>query len=211
MVVGEITFVALLLLAWFVFEEVRTSKHLAILFLYSFPSQFLIAVVPHEPVYFYFSKFYSPLTITMVATAGLVLTEFINYHVFDYFADFNLIRKAKENRYVQKLIRLFNKAPFWALFIAALTPIPFYPFRFIVVLARYSLLKYLLAVFISRSIRLYIFALVGKSINLSDNLLLLFFLVLLLVAVIQMLQGARKWRLNRADTSKVKRDEALPK
>ncbi|MEJ2634218.1 MAG: VTT domain-containing protein [Calditrichia bacterium] len=193
-IIAELLFVFLLLGLWLSIPAIRDSRNLWILFLYSFPSQFLMAVVPHEPVYFYFSKFYSPLTVTFVAVAGTVLTEYINYSVFQYFMDFKVLQKVKDNKYVQKLIRLFKKAPFLALWIAGVTPIPFYPFRFIVVVAEYPLLKYLAAVLFARSVRFYLFALFGRALNIPDNLLILFFAVLILVALLQMLQSARKWK-----------------
>jgi len=197
-VIAEIAFVVILLICWFVIPGIRESKNLWVLFFYNFPSQFLIAIVPHEPVYFYFAKFYPALTVTLVAVAGTVLTEYINYFVFQYFMDFKLLQKALANKYVKKLIDLFNKAPFIALFVAGLTPIPFYPFRFIAVFARYPVLKYLAAVFVARSLRFYIFALFGKALDMSDGMLLAFFGVLILITALQFLHSARKIRKNRA-------------
>lgn len=193
----EICFVLTLLGLWLSVPGLQESKSLWVLFLYNFPSQFLVAVVPHEPVYFYFSKFYSPLAVTAVALAGTMITEYINYSVFQYFLDFKLLKKAMGNRYVQKLISLFNKAPFSALSIAAVSPIPFYPFRFLAVMSHYPLAKYLLAVFCARSIRFYLFAIFGAALNLSDGLLLAFFGVLILITALQFLHSALKLRANR--------------
>ena len=81
---------------------------------------------------------------------GTVLTEALNYTFFKYVADLKVLKKMLESRSVQKAVRLFNRAPFLALWVAGFTPIPFYPFRFLVVLARYPVVKYLLAVILSR-------------------------------------------------------------
>ncbi len=171
----EIGIILFLLIVWMSSRTIREDKSLWILFLYSFPSQFLIAIVPHEPVFLFYSKFYSPLTVTMVATAGTVLTEYFNYSIFGFFAEFKPVQKFKNGRAVQKILLLFKKAPFAALWIAGISPIPFYPFRFMVVLSDYPLWKYLLAVLTSRFPRFYLFALAGHAVQLPNYLLITVF------------------------------------
>ena len=91
----EISFIVLLLLLWLSSKSIQNSKSLWVLFLYSFPSQFLIATVPHEPVYLYFSKFYAPLTITLVAISGVLLTEILNYSTFKFLVDLKTFERIK--------------------------------------------------------------------------------------------------------------------
>jgi len=179
----QIAFVATLLGLWIAAPALRQSKSLWVLFFYCFPAEFLVATVPHEPVLLFFSKFYGPLTIALVSIAGTTLTEVINYSVFKYVADLKLFRKMLQSRGVQKLVAWFKKAPFLSLWVAGFTPIPFYPFRFLVVLARYPLWKYILAVVTSRTPRFYILGLAGGAIKLSDTLLVLLTVVLLSVGV----------------------------
>ena len=151
----EIAFVAALLLVWLLVDEVRQSKSLWILFLYSFPSEFLIAPVPHEPIFFYFGKFYSPLLVAAVAVSSTVLTEALNYSVFGYVVDRKFFARVRESRFTRRIVDLFHRAPFSALFIAGLLPVPYYPFRMLVVLARYPVALFLLAVLASRTCLLY--------------------------------------------------------
>jgi ribonucleoside-triphosphate reductase len=73
---------------------------------------------------------------------------------------------------------LFNKAPFVALLVAGFTPVPFYPFRFLVVLARYPLPKYVLAIFLSRTPRFYLLALLGHIFKIPDYLFPVIFIAL---------------------------------
>jgi membrane protein YqaA with SNARE-associated domain len=181
--VVQIVFIATLLGLWIGAPALRQSKSLWVLFLYCFPAEFLVATVPHEPVLLFFSKFYGPLTIALVSIAGTALTEVINYSVFRYVADLKVFRKMLESRGVQKLVAWFKKAPFLSLWVAGFTPIPFYPFRFLVVLARYPLWKYILAVITSRTPRFYILGLAGGAIKFSDELLFLLTAVLLSVGV----------------------------
>ena len=157
------------------------------LFFYSFPSQFLIAIIPFEPVLLYFGKFYQPLTVAFIAIIGTVLTEALNYSAFKFVTDNSIFKKIHQGKMVTKIVELFKKAPFVALLVAGFTPVPFYPFRFLVVLARYPLLKYLLAVFLSRTPRFFILALAGYMIKIPDYLLIAIFIVLISAANIPLL------------------------
>lgn len=196
---AELAFVSGLLMWWLSSETIRESKSLWVLFLYCFPAEFLIAPVPHEPIILYFGKFYVPLTVALVAIAGTALTEAVNYSVFRYAADMRLFRKTLQSRAVQKTMPLFQKAPFLALWVAGFTPVPFYPFRFLVVLARYPLWKYLLAVILSRTPRFYILALFGKAVEIPDRLLIALFAVLIAAANFPII---KKYLKKRKDTGK---------
>lgn len=192
----EIALIASLIILWFSWESVRKSKSLSVLFFYCFPSEFLVAIVPHEPVLLYFAKFYSPLTIALVSAAGTILTEVINYSVFRYVADLGMFKKMLQSKAVVRVVALFDRAPFFALWIAGFTPIPFYPFRFLVVLSRYPLPKYILAVFTSRTPRFFILALIGHEIRISDQLLAVLFVILILSVNIPLIKKILK-KMNR--------------
>jgi membrane protein YqaA with SNARE-associated domain len=183
----EISLVAGLLVWWLSSDSAHQSRNLWVLFFYSFPSEFLVAPVPHEPVLLYFAKFHPAWTVTWVAISGTVLTEALNYTAFKFVADLSLFRKRVGNRAVSKTVDLFNKYPFAALWIAGFTPIPFYPFRFLVVLARYPLHQYLLAVFLSRMPRFYLLALLGGVLKLNDLLMILLTVMLILVVNVPLL------------------------
>ncbi len=174
----EISFIFALLVLWIIFPSLRESKSLWVLFFYSFPAEFIISTIPHEPVLLYFAKFYQPLTIALVAIAGTGLTEILNYSVFKHVADSNLVKNIRQEKIVGKVVHLFNKAPFIALLIAGFTPIPFYPFRFLVVLARYPLTKYILAVVIARPPRFFLLAWLGHTFEIPDYLLIALFVAL---------------------------------
>lgn len=179
----EISLFASLLITWLSSDSLQESKNLWVLFFYNFISQFIIAIVPHEPVHLYFSKFYSPLTVTLVSICGTILTEYINYSTFKFVVDIRSFDKIKYSGFLKKIIEIFNKVPFLAIWIAGFSPIPFYPFRFLVVLANYPVYKYLFAVFLSRTPRFFLLALVGHAIQIPDYLLAIFFAVLIIIAV----------------------------
>ncbi|MBE0460886.1 MAG: VTT domain-containing protein [Candidatus Aminicenantes bacterium] len=196
----QVCFVLVLLVLWISCESFQKSKNLWILFFYSFPSEFLIAILPHEPILLYFGKFYTPLTIAFVAVAGTVLTEVLNYSVFKFVTDLKIFNKIQHKKAVNKIINYFYKAPFLALWIAGFTPVPFYPFRFLVVMAKYPLPKYILAVFLSRTPRFFILAWFGNTVKIPDSLLIGLFVVLIIsinVPLIRNLLNRRKQKQNK--------------
>ncbi len=198
----EISLIVALLVVWFISDSIQKSKNLWILFLYSFPSEFLIAIVPHEPVLLYFGKFYSPQTVALVAIAGTLLTEALNYSVFKFVTDTNFFQKIRHRKVVTRVVELFNKAPFVALLVAGFTPVPFYPFRLLVVMAHYPLKKYILALFLSRTPRFYILALIGRAIKIPDYLLLALFIILIALANIPLLiKFSKKRQRNKTNAS----------
>ena len=196
----EISFILVLLILWFSSDSYQFSKSLWVLFFYSFPAEFLIAVVPHEPILLYFGKFYSPLTVALVAVSSTLLTEVLNYSTFKYVADLKAFEKVHRSKIMIRLIELFNKAPFVAIMIAGFTPVPFYPFRFMVVMAQYPIWKYILATFLSRTPRFFILAQVGHVIKIPDKWLVVLFIVFL-IAIYLPLLGKWKSRKNKMDAA----------
>lgn len=197
----QIMLVATLLIIWLSSTSIRSSKSLWVLFFYSFPSEFLIAVVPHEPILIYFGKFYTPFTVAAVAIISTLLTEVLNYSAFKYITDTQIFQKVSHKKTVTKIIKLFQKSPFLAIWIAGFTPIPFYPFRFLVVLARYPLARYLLALFLSRTPRFCIFAYLGHAINIPDYLLVALFVVLIASMNVNFLRKILKRDRNKKEDS----------
>ena len=185
----QLSFVLALLIVWATSKGLQESKSLWVLFFYSFPSEFLIATVPHEPALLYFGKFYLPLTVALVAIPSTLLTEMLNYSTFKYVSDLKIFTKLRDKKAVQKMIQFFNKAPFLTLWVAGITPIPFYPLRFLVVLAKYPLPRYILAIFLSRFPRFIILAYVGYKIQIPDSILIALFVILIVIANISILQS----------------------
>lgn len=187
----NILMIGILAAVWLTSADIRSSKHLLVLFFYMFPSHFLIAVLPHEPVVIYFGKFHTPLTVASVAVIGTVMIEMINYAIIKFASELKTLERIRLSRFTQKIIALFNNMPFFALLAAGISPVPFYPFRFLVVLARYSPMKFALSVLISRFGRFYLLSSLGNWIRIPDGLLMAIF-VLILVASNAALVGMRR-------------------
>jgi membrane protein YqaA with SNARE-associated domain len=155
---------------WLLWGRHGQANGLLILFFYCFPSEFLIAPLPHEPILLYFGKVYPAFTVAAVSVAGTVLVEALNYHAFGFVADARPLRRVVHSRWIARAVALFQRWPFLTLCFFSLAPVPFYPFRFLVVLARYPLPRYLVAIFVSRAPRFYLLALLGSAVRLPDRL-----------------------------------------
>jgi membrane protein YqaA with SNARE-associated domain len=188
LLVTETLFVIGILIVWLASAAVRRSKSLWVLFFYCFPSQFVLAAVPHEPVILFFGKFYPAWAVALAATAGTLITELINYSIFISLADLKTFQRICRGRMIARLVALFRKAPFLTLWIAGLMPVPFYPFRFLVALARYPVSFYALAVLLSRFPRFYLLAVLGRAFNLPNGWILGLFLALLAVALVPLVR-----------------------
>ena len=184
-----------LLLGWLLLPGVRESKSLWVLFLYCLPSEFLMGLLPHEPVLIYFGAFYSALTVALVSAAGTLLAEALNYSFCSFFYEMPALRAVSKKRLVRKTIELFDRAPFAAILFAGFTPAPFFPLRFLVVMASYPRWKYLLGVFISRAPRFYLLAMFGGLVHISGGMLTVLFVGMFAVvnvpAILQLLVRGR--------------------
>jgi membrane protein YqaA with SNARE-associated domain len=188
----EIIFIIALITWWLSSNTSHSSTSLWVLFFYCFPSELLISPFPHEPALLYFAKFYSPFIVTSISVIGTVVTEAVNYSVFNYVIDIGPIKKVRETKSAEKVMRLFGKAPFVALLLAGFLPIPFYPFRILVVIARYPVLLYLLTVFLSRFPRFMLLSFIGQVIKIPDWLLATLMVILTIVSIFPILKKALK-------------------
>jgi membrane protein YqaA with SNARE-associated domain len=177
---AEIALVLSLLLVWLFADGVQESRNLWILFLYSFPSEFLVGLLPHEPILIYFGEVHPAWVVATVAAASTAMTEAMNYSLFGYFYDRPAIRSASAHPAVVKTTRWFDRAPFAAIVVAGFTPVPFFPVRFLVVMTGYPRWKYVLGVLLSRTPRFYLLAFFGAVLHIPVEALAGLFLVLLL-------------------------------
>ncbi len=188
-IVAEATLILGILTAWLAFDQLRVNRSLLILFLYSFPSEFLIGLVPHEPVLLFYGEFHPAWTVALVAGVGTVLAEGMNYSFLSFFSDVGMFEKAREKTLVARVIELFGRAPFLAILVAGFTPVPFFPIRFLVVMERYSVARYLLGVFVSRTPRFFLLAALGHAVHFPAWVLASLFAVMILIIYLPVARG----------------------
>jgi membrane protein YqaA with SNARE-associated domain len=98
----------------------------------------------------------------------------------------------KRRQTFQKAIQYFLLVPFVSLVIAAITPVPFSPFRIIAPVSKYSLKKYLTAIILGRTPRFYILAYFGHIVVLSNKIIVLLFVLLSTLLVIYLIRSKVK-------------------
>ena len=198
LLITESSFVIVFIAVWITSGILQKSTNLLVLFLYSFPSEFLMAVLPHEPVLIYFGKSFSPATVMAVALSSTLLVEVTNYYAIGHLFDLRAFQKIKGSPLVNKAVTLFLKAPFPALVFFAFAPIIFYPFRFLTVLSKYPARKYILAVALGRGPRFFLLALLGSKVDVPIGALILFTLSLFLMGAVPYTRSYLKKRRLKA-------------
>jgi len=150
------------------------------IFFYSIPSNCAIAVFPHEPVLIWYGKTVNLWELTIAATLGTILAGYIDYKFFSPLLNTQFTAsKYKTKSFYRKAYKWFYKVPFIALVVAGFSPIPFFPFKFMVYSSKYPYWRYLTAIAISRFPRYYLLALAGFAFKIPDWIIFGSFFVML--------------------------------
>jgi uncharacterized membrane protein YdjX (TVP38/TMEM64 family) len=127
-----------------------------------------------EPMLMVAGRAYSPLLVTLVAVIGVLYMDYVNYYVFGAAIEHPRLEKAKNSRLVQRTLALFERSPFFAVWLAAWSPIPYWIVSILAPLSRYPMGRYLLATALGRAPRIWFFAALGLLIPLSTQTLVTF-------------------------------------
>jgi membrane protein YqaA with SNARE-associated domain len=154
--------------------------------LYTIPSHMFVSPFNHEWLLLLLSKSNPALWCTIASLIGCLIAGMWDYWLFFPLIHHPRVRKkyARAGLY-KKSVAFFRKWPFWSLVVIGLTPLPFYPIKFLAISDRYPLKKYLLALIIGRSPRYYGLAYVGHVLRIPTWSLIALALVLLVVGIIE--------------------------
>lgn len=149
----------------------------------------------YEPVLMLAGRTYPPLAVAIVATAATLYMEYINYYIYRYAVFHPKLDRARESYWVRKSAELFDWSPFWAIIILAFAPLPYWVARVLGPLTHYPIGRYMLATFVGRFPRLWLYALFGAWLPVSTPVLLIGTLAVtvafLVAAMIQRRRAAR--------------------
>jgi membrane protein DedA with SNARE-associated domain len=150
----------------------------------------------YEPVIMLAGRAYLPLAVAVVATAGTLYMEYINYYIYKYAVFHPKLDRARESFWVRKSAELFDWSPFWAILILAFTPLPYWVARILGPLTHYPIGKYLFATFVGRFPRLWLYAAFGAWLPVSTPVMLLgtvtVTVVFLVAAAVQRRRAAQR-------------------
>lgn len=171
-------------------------RGLVLLGAYTIPSHMFVSPFPHEPMLLYYAKFNPAWECALVSMMGCLVAGFWDYWLFVPLVHHQRVRSKYVNTGLYKrFIGLFRISPFFALVIVGLTPIPFYPVKFLSISDGYPLKRYLAALVVGRGPRYYVLAYLGYVLKLPNWSLVALALVLLGITVYQ-----NRRRNNRAET-----------
>ena len=161
-------------IATFVFLHVFPQDlELVVFGLYSIPSHMLISIFPHEPALLYAAKFYPELAVATAGIIGCMLAGVFDYCLLGWLFNHRIVRPKFENtRLYRATLAFFQKAPFWMLVVAGLTPIPFYPVKLISIASNYPLWRYEAALLVGRFPRFWLLAWLGYIIQVPNSILI---------------------------------------
>ncbi len=137
----------------------------------------------YEPILMLFGRVYPPLLIAIAGMLAILYVEFLNYHLYARVLRRDRFRAALENRAAQKVLTLFRRAPFFAIWLCSWSPLPFWSVRILASVTRYPVRRYLLATFLGRCPRLWFFASLGIWWNVEGEVLAVISLAAIAVAV----------------------------
>jgi len=116
-------------------------------------------------------RLYPPLLLSVIADAGNLYMDNINYHVFGAAIGHPRLERARNSRVVQRMLALFQRSPFFAVWLCSWSPIPYWIVSTLAPLSRYSKRKYLFATFLGRFPRVWFFAALGLVVPISSQVL----------------------------------------
>lgn len=175
LLVGAVTAVLML-------NDFRSRSYLYLAF-YSIPSNAAVSVFPHEPVLLYFGKFANVWIAAGAATVGTLAAGWMDHTVFVPVLHLRSLQGYREHRVYRKAIELYRRWPFLTLVLAGLTPLPFFPFKFLSFSSAYPMGRYLAALALSRFPRYVVLLWAGALLEIPDWALVALFVAILAVYV----------------------------
>lgn len=118
-----------------------------------------------EPLIIEAVKWSSIWAVTLVACAGYMYMEYLNWHVYAWVLNWDRLAGLHARPAVRWGVRLFARSPFWMVVIFAFTPLPFWAGRTLAILHRYPLHRFMVATAIGRVPRWLFYAWVGDLVR----------------------------------------------
>lgn len=164
------------------------QHYLVLLGLYEIGCQ--VVNLPLEPALLFVAKRHSPAAVTIYTTLGCIAGGVLDYWLWGPLLNLRAVRSRYEGkRWYVISARWFAAAPFLALFVAALTPLPFIVFKLFAIAAGYPLGRYLVALTVARTPRFYLLAWFGEVVPVPDWVLAAAMALLLVPYLVSRLRG----------------------
>ncbi|MBD3181862.1 hypothetical protein GF312_06195 [Candidatus Poribacteria bacterium] len=106
--------------------------------------------LPTPQVIMLYGQRFDPYFIALLGTVGFCISGLFDYILVNLALRYHRVSKLKNTKTYAYLERIFHKVPFVSLSIAAFTPLPFDPVKFLACTTCYSKIKFTIAMFIGR-------------------------------------------------------------
>lgn len=126
-----------------------------------------------EPLIIQAGKFASPLAVSLTALGVYMYTEYVNWYLYAWVLQGDRAGWLRRQRWVERSVAYFARAPFVSIVVFAFTPLPFWAVRGLAILRRYSLRSFLLATAIGRWPRFFLYAWLGYELHVPAIVLVL--------------------------------------
>jgi uncharacterized membrane protein YdjX (TVP38/TMEM64 family) len=125
----------------------------------------------YEPILMLFGTLFPPLLIGFIGILGTLYIEGLNYFLYKRLLHTRALAPARDSAIVRWTTRIFDRAPFFTVWLCSWSPLPYWSVRILAPLAGYPLPRYLLATLLGRFPRLWFFAWLGPALHLSTRTL----------------------------------------
>jgi membrane protein YqaA with SNARE-associated domain len=115
----------------------------------------------YEPLLMLMARSYAPVLVAFVGIMATLYIEYLNYHLYRAALLHPTLNGFRRKRLIRRVIVLFKRSPFLAVWLCAWSPLPYWVVRILAPLAKYPVGPYLLATFLGRFPRLWFFAAIG--------------------------------------------------
>lgn len=126
----------------------------------------------YEPTLMLFGRLYEPLFIALVGVAANLYIEFLDYHLFKRLGSTRIYRRLIDHPWFARATRWFAREPFFTTWLFAWSPLPFWMVRMLAPAAGYSVSRYLAATALGRLPRYWLFAFLGRHVEIPAPLLI---------------------------------------
>ncbi len=126
-----------------------------------------------EPLIIEAGKFASPLAVSLTALGVYMYTEYVNWYLYAWVLRGKKAAWLRRQRWVERSVRYFARAPFVSVVVFAFTPLPFWAVRGLAILRDYPLRSFLLATAIGRWPRFLLYAWLGYMLHIPTLALVL--------------------------------------
>ena len=156
-----------------------STRLLIIFFVYTATLNNGLIPFPTMTAAIFLGKSHSPFLVAVVGMLGSAISSAIIYYLLTELSNNRHIHRIENSSYISNLKALADKSPFLSLVVFNAVPLPIEPSRFLAILNRYSVIKYITAISLGRFVRFFLLAELGEKFRISNELLIILTAVLI--------------------------------